>query len=342
MSGRCGWISTGLLRANGSLLRGILAIGIVLRFGVFAIACSGSRRPPGDGTTVESSFANETAPSPVLRIAEQHGIAYAPLALMQVEGMIEAEWYRMANATVIREAMLAGRLDIGSMGIPPYLIGRDRGTDWEIVAGVSEVPVGLVTRRPDLHTFEDLTGNERIALPQPGSIQHILLALAADRHWGDPTRFDARLLSLSHPDGMTALLAGRDLDAHFTTPPFLFEELAASDAHLLLGGREAFGRRFTFVVSVAAPRGIGTDDGNGAAVDRYRRVLVGAVADLSRLQEALREGERPPLLNRLAAHYGLETEALAAQLVRDEVVFTTEVFGLQRFEEAMREFGYVQ
>jgi len=301
------------------------------------VACGDARDDAAQAADVAEATgaAHRTA---VLRIAEQHGIAYAPLALMQIENRIEAEWYRMANATVIREAMLAGRLDVGSMGIPPYLIGRDRGLEWEVIAGVSEVPVGLVTRRPDLTRFADLTGAERIALPQPGSIQHILLAMAADHLWGDPTRFDAGLLSLSHPDGMTALLAGREVDAHFTTPPFLFAELAEPDARLLLDGREAFGGRFTFIVSVAAPA-IGE---SGAAIARYREVLLEATTDLMNLQDELRRGARPAVLVALAAHYGLESEVLADQLMRPEVVYSTEVFGLERFEEAMRDFGYVE
>lgn len=310
---------------------------IMMGFGaVILLGACGAARDDATDVAAAAGAGDGTA---VLRIAEQHGLAYAPLALMQIENRIEAEWYRMANATVIREAMLAGRLDVGSMGIPPYLIGRDRGTAWEVVSGVSEVPVGLVTRRPDLTRFADLTGMERIALPQPGSIQHILLAMAADRLWGDPTRFDAGLLSLSHPDGMTALLAGREIDAHFTTPPFLFAELAAPDARLLLDGREAFGGRFTFIVSVAAPA-IG--ENGAAAIARYREVLLEATTDLTNLQEELRRGARPDVLDALAAHYGLESKALADQLVRPEIVYSTEIFGLERFAEAMRGFGYVE
>lgn len=320
--------------------RAVAGAAILLCSALLFVACSapkdGAERRTGGDTSTDTRV---TASTDFLRIAEQHGIAYAPLALMQIERRIDAEWYKMANATVIREAMLAGRLDVGSMGIPPYLIGNDRGTGWEIVAGVSEVPVGLVTRRVDLAAFADLTGSERIALPQPGSIQHILLAIAADRVWGRPDRFDARLLTLSHPDGMTALLAGRDLDVHFTTPPFLFEELAAPDAHLLLDGREAFGGRFTFIVSVASPR-LSVEDED--AITRYREVLAAAIDDLSDLQRAVRAGERPSLLVRLAEHYDLDAEELAAQLADEGVVYTLEVHGLGRFESAMRDFGYVE
>lgn len=318
---------------------------VVLVFGVLLLlsGCAGARREdageiaPAEAVTPDGGAAD--AAIGLLRIAEQHGTAYAPLALMQIENRIEAEWFRMANATVIREAMLAGRLDIGSMGIPPYLIGRDRGLEWEVIAGVSEVPVGLVTRRRHLTAFADLTGAERIAVPQPGSIQHILLALAADRVWGDPTMFDARLLALSHPDGMAALLAGREIDAHFTTPPFLYEELAAADARLLLDGREAFGGRFTFIISVASPSLV---EDNAAAIDHYRQVLAEATAELTALQDRIRQGERPPVLDRLAAHYDIDREDLADQLAQPEVVYSTEIYGLERFKRAMRDFGYVE
>jgi NitT/TauT family transport system substrate-binding protein len=65
-------------------------------------------------------------------IADQFGLAYAPLEVMKHESFLEAslseaglesvkiEWKKFGNTTAIREAMLSGDLDIGFVGIPPF------------------------------------------------------------------------------------------------------------------------------------------------------------------------------------------------------------------------------
>ena len=43
---------------------------------------------------------------------------------------------------------------------------------------------------------------------------------------GDPNALDDNLVALPHPDGAQAMLSKKDIVAHFTTPPYLFEELS--------------------------------------------------------------------------------------------------------------------
>ena len=119
-----------------------------------------------------------------ITIAEQYGLAYAPLQIMkaksyfeQLEPDADIEWVRLGNTAAIREAVLAGEVDAGFMGIPPFLIGADNGMKWHLVAGLSVCPLGLVAARGE--DLSDIAPGTRIALPQPGSIQHILLSMAA-------------------------------------------------------------------------------------------------------------------------------------------------------------------
>ncbi len=317
---------------------------------------------------------------PVLRIAEQHGLAYIPAALLQApsellgevggdsisgfRNVVKLEWIRVNNATAIREAMVAGRLDVGFMGIPPYLIGRDRGFAWRAFTGLSRSPLGLVTLNPELRHMDDLlrtldTGEPvRIALPQPGSIQHILLAMALERQRREPTLFDNRLVSMGHPDGMNALLSGaRDIDAHFTAPPFLFRELAHSDATLLVSGDDAFGGPFTFIVGVVAP----TISENGPVIPALMTALEAAMNIVTDLQKELRlhaaetdpsdpttplvekiSPESRAVLEYLAGFYRTDPVELAADLTADGLVYQTDVLGMDRFLRTMQTYGYIR
>ena len=62
-------------------------------------------------------------------------------------------------------------------------------------------------------------------------------------------RFDRSLVTMKHPDGMTALLSGA-VDAHFTSPPYIFMETADDGYSTVLSGFDAFGGKFSFIGAV--------------------------------------------------------------------------------------------
>jgi len=340
----------------------LVVVGLLLVLSGFLTGCNGT----GDDRNARSDDRNRsgghgeataTVSVPLLRVAEQHGLAYAPLVLVRAAAGdspdLQIEWVRVNNAAAVREAMLANRLDLGFMGIPPYLIGRDTGTGWRAFTGLSRAPLGLVTIDPgipDLETLAAPNAPYRIALPQPGSIQHILLAIALDRQFGDPTRLDHRLVSLGHPDGMNALLAGGgEISAHFTSPPFLFEELRHPRATLLLSGEEAFGGEFTFIIGVLR-RGM-TPDTPGVAAFRAR--LQGAIGEMTRLQRELRESSNPDrgdvelsppaqrTLDLLADAYEIDAAVLRRDLAEDGIAYEEDIRGIEQFLRYMHTFGYI-
>jgi NitT/TauT family transport system substrate-binding protein len=228
--------------------------------------------------------------------------------------------------------MVAGMLDIGFMGIPPFLIGADRGMEWKIFTALSRMPMGLVTLDPSLTRFQDLDRGARIAVPQPGSIQHILIAMAAERLHGDAGFHDDRLVSMSHPDATQALIGGSRIAAYLAPPPFLSRLTELPGARVLLTGEEAFDGPFTFIVGVvASPVRDGTSE--GAATDAVRRALVRAIDALETDPEAVAE---------TASEYGLEAAELERHLAAEGVVYGGDVVGLDRFIDFMTRVGYLR
>ncbi len=57
-----------------------------------------------------------------------------------------------------------------------------------------KIPLGLVVNDASITTLEQLKDAGKIALPQPGSIQHILLSMAAGRELGDSKALDNQLV----------------------------------------------------------------------------------------------------------------------------------------------------
>ncbi len=275
---------------------------------------------------------------PPLTIADQYGLAYAPIEIMKQNHILEkylpagqqVEWVKLGNTAAIREAMLSGNLDIGFMGIPPFLIGLDNQMPWKMFTGLSSSPLGLVSNNPDVQALEDLIGKGKIALPQPGSIQHILLSMAAKKQLGNAKIFDNQLIALKHPDGYQALLNGSDVVAHFTAPPYLLQELQNEKFHQILSGNEAFGGEFTFIV--------------GVCQEPLTKDKTKMDAFTSALKEALQFMNDSPdeTIEILAKAYEMDVNEIKNQIKQEGMTFSTDINGTERFIGFMLETGYIK
>ncbi|MDQ6674709.1 MAG: ABC transporter substrate-binding protein, partial [Chloroflexota bacterium] len=120
------------------------------------------------------------AEATTIRIARQPGLGYLPLIVMREQKLIEKrapwvtpEWRELTSGPVIRDAMIAGQLDLGSGGVAPFLEGYDRGVKWKTTGAMNLMPLYLVVNKPEIKTLKDFTPADKIALPAPGSIQHV-------------------------------------------------------------------------------------------------------------------------------------------------------------------------
>lgn len=272
-----------------------------------------------------------------ITIVEQYGLAYAPVQIMKDKKILEENidgmnirWKKLANTAAIREAILAGEVDIGFMAIPPFLIGKDTGMEWKIICGLSTSPLGLMTYKEDINTLADISKNNRIALPQPGSVQHILLAMAAERELGDAGRFDDQLVTMAHPDGMNALLSRKEITAHFTSPPYIFKESEEEGIHQIISGKEALGGEFSFVVGVA------TEEFYNDNPEVYR-------AFLNSLGQAIAYIENNPdeAAGLLAETYDISVEELKKYINWPGMKYSKKIQGLDEFINFMQSTGYI-
>ena len=271
-------------------------------------------------------------------IADQYGLAYAPLQIVKAKHFIEdrfpgikVNWVRLENTAAIREAILGGKVDIGFMGIPPFLIGWDKGMEWKIFTGLSRAEIGLVTWRYDIDNLSDFGPDDRIALPQPGSIQHILLSMAAEKQLGQYDIFDNQLVTLKHPDGMSALLTRRDVAAHFTSPPYIMMELLEPDMKLVLDGREAMGSDFTFIA--------------GTVTDKFSSMhpeVISVISDAIE-QAVIFIRENPEeVVTILKKEYSISDELFFTYLTEGGLEYSSEIEGLNEFIEFMKAKGYIR
>lgn len=273
-----------------------------------------------------------------ITIADQYGLAYAPIQIMKEANILEKHtdninitWKKLANTAAIREAMLAGKVDIGFIAIPPFLIGKDKGMDWKIISGLSMSPLGLMTYKENIKTLADIGKNDRIALPQPGSIQHILLAMAAKREFGDASRFDDQLVTMAHPDGMNALLSKREITAHFTSPPYIFKESKEKGIHQILSGKEAMNGEFSFIVGVC------TEDFYDNHPELYRAFVKALYQSIEFINKDPDEAA-----SLLTKNYDLPKEEIKEYITWTGMNYSNKIQGLDEFISFMQEAKYIE
>jgi NitT/TauT family transport system substrate-binding protein len=132
-----------------------------------------------------------------IRFAQQFGIGYLPLSIMQdialVEkhakaqglGDIKVEWTKLTGGAPINDALLSGQIDIAAGGVGPMLTiwAKTKGNlNVKGVAALNSMPLYLNTINPAVKTIKDLTDKDRIALPSVKvSIQAVTLQMAPRR-----------------------------------------------------------------------------------------------------------------------------------------------------------------
>ena len=199
-----------------------------------------------------------------IRIAKQYGIAYLPLSIMQQKHVLEeharrrgldlrTEWMQFVSGARMNEAILSGKVDLASGGIAPLLAiwGRTRGNiGVKGVAALNSMPLYLNTINPNVKSIHDFSDNDRIAVPAVKiSIQAITLQMAAEKTFGPGQhgKLDHLTVSLSHPEAMAAMLGGRsDITAHFTSAPFMYQELEDKRVEKVLSSYDVVGGPHTF------------------------------------------------------------------------------------------------
>ncbi len=209
-----------------------------------------------------------------VRVAQQYGISYLPLMLVEQNKLIEkyakaaglgdikVTWAKFAGGNVMNDALLSNSLDFASAGVAPAvtLWAKTRGTASEVklVTAMNSMPIYLNTRNPNVKTIKDFTEKDKIALPAAKvSIQAVTLQMAAEKIFGEGqhNKLDALTVSLSHPDGQAALLSGSsEITGHFSAPPFQYQQLEKPGIHTVLNSYDVLGGPATFNVIYATTK----------------------------------------------------------------------------------------
>lgn len=292
------------------------------------------------------------ADSDVIRIAVQPGLTYLVTDVMEHQKLIQkhaaalglanvkVEWLRLAAGNNVNDAVIAGAVDIGATGIPPFLLlwAKTRGSvDVRAIAPFNSMPLVLVTRNPAVQRIEDLGPNDRIALPGVGSSsQAIMLQMAAARAFGDANfrKFDALTITRGHPDAMAALLSpNSEINAHFSAAPYLQQELAVPGVHKILSSTDVYG----------GPATIGVTFTTKKFRDANPKLLAAFIAATDEAMETIRSNHRAAAEAYVAVSGDkLPLEQVIGYVADPQTLFEITPRGTMKVAEFMHRIGSIK
>ena len=241
-----------------------------------------------------------------IRAAQQFGLSYLALMIMEDSKLVEKHakaaglgdvkvtWAKLGGPGAMNDALLSGSLDFGTGGVPSLITlwSKTAGTPNEVrgVAALNSMPVDLVTSNPNVKSIRDFTDQDKIAVTTVKvSTQALLLQMAAAKEFGDQNygKLDPLTVSLPHPDAMTALLSGSGtISAHFSSPPFQYQEVARPGVRKILNNYDILGGPATFNVVWATAK---FRDTNPKAYAAFVAALDEATATINRDKRAAAE-----------------------------------------------------
>ena len=203
-----------------------------------------------------------------IRVAKQYGLGYLQMMVMEDQKMVEKQakaqglgdvkvtWATFRSSDVMNDALLSGSVDFVCLGIPGIaIIWAKTNGQVKATSGLNFLPLQINTRSPTIKGIRDFSDKDKIALPAVKvSMQAILLQMWAAKEFGDADalRLDPFTVSMTHPDGMAALLSGAgEINNHFTSPPFIQKELEKQGVRKLINSTEILGGPISFNVVAA-------------------------------------------------------------------------------------------
>ncbi len=287
-----------------------------------------------------------------ITVAQQYGISYLPMMLMDEQKLIEkhakalglgdvkVSWSRFKGGTEMNDAILSNNLHFASGGVGPLITlwAKTKGSyDVKAVAAMNSMPLYLNTRNPNVKTLKDFTEKDKIALPAVKvSMQAVTLQIAVEKAFGPgkQNELDKLTVSMSHPDGQIALLSGQsEVTAHFSSPPFQYQQLAKPGIRKVISSYEALGGPTTFNLIWTTSKFRAE---NPKAYEAFTKALDEAIAQINKDKKAAAEAYLRISKDKDTA------ENILAMLNDPEIVYTTTPQSLMKYAEFMHKVGSIK
>lgn len=281
------------------------------------------------------------------------GFGFLPLHMMKEHKLIEkhsaaagvpvtVNWANIGGPSVMNEALLSGSADFISAGPPAFLTlwDRTRGTPIAVkaAAAMSSMPMYLNTTSAHLKTLDDIKPDDKIAVTAVKvSIPAIIMQMHAFAKYGkaEAFRFDRNTVSMTHPDGVIAILTGnKQITAHYTSPPFHHREIKDKAVRTIQTTNDVMGGSTTFTM-------ISTTERFQKANPKVFGAFVAALKESHQMIASDKQAAAKVLLASMGGK-GWEISELVEILGDKDIKYTTAPENLMKYAEFMNSIGSIK
>jgi len=245
------------------------------------------------------------------------------------EGDIEVEFVKLDAGAAINEGIIGGTIDIGCMGLGPAISGVSAGIPYKVISNLCSQSHGLMSNDANITTLAEITSEDKIALVNTGSIQHVLLAMAAEAELGDAHALDNNIQSMSHAEGMAALESGT-VKLHLTSSPFIYQERESGKYTELAEISQVWPSGNSFLVAMASEKVYEDKE----LFDAVNAAMADAMEFINTNTEETAQIEMDYL--------GLDQETVMSYLNQEDCQFFSELRGAETMAQFMHRAGFIQ
>lgn len=281
------------------------------------------------------------------------GVGFLPLLVMEKYFLVErqakqagiedlrVQWIDLGGPAVMNDSLLSGAVDFIAAGPPAFIILWDRTQESAKVHGaaaMSSLPMYLNARADHLRKLDDITDQDKIAVTSVKvSIPSIIMQMYAAAKFGGEqfSRFDKYTVTMTHPDGVIALLSGSGgISAHFTSPPFHQRERKDARIRTIMTSDEVMGGSTTFTM-------LSTTTAFREKSPKVYAAVLKALDDAIDVILDDKEGAAEILLAS-TAESGFSRDEIVALMKDPSVKFTTTPENVMKYADFMHRVGSIQ
>ncbi|MCJ2072437.1 ABC transporter substrate-binding protein [Methylobacterium sp. J-030] len=294
-----------------------------------------------------------SAETTAIRIAQQFGLGYLPLMIMEDQKLVEkaaeaaglppvvVTWAKLGGTSSVNDALLSGSVDFSAGGIPGLLTlwSRTKGSRNVVkgVAALSQMPFEFIVKKDGINSLDDLTPQDKIAVTSiKVSVQALVLEMAAAQRYGAAhfDKLDVSTVSLPHADSVLALKGGSmGVVAHVSAPPFQQEERKIPGARVLFTSYDVLGGPATFITLWSTAR---FRDGNPKTFAAFFNAIEQATAYINADKRRAAETYKRMTGDKT------DTDEIVAILDDPQVAYTMAPHGLMKIAKFMHDIGRIK
>ena len=168
------------------------------------------------------------------------------------------------------DALAAGQIDIGYVGVAPAVMAAARKIPLSIVSGVNLEGSGLVTATA-INNVTELK-SKKIATPAPGSIQYVMFGMLLNSNnmgFNDIELFPG---TVKPPDMPQSLQTGR-IDGYFVWEPYVAKSVVGGYGKVLVGSNQIWPGHPCCVIVTGGDFGRSHDNTVASVIRAHRRAV---------------------------------------------------------------------